>query len=89
MFLFVAALGLQAPPAPAASTAPAPNWSTREGDATLTNLAFRSGETLPRLRMHYATLGRARSARDVVGRVARHSLDRARQGEGNSYAVRL
>lgn len=62
MFLFLAALSLQAP----ASTAPAPpiaapatkSWPTQEGDVVLTNFRFRSGDTLPRLNMHYATLGK-------------------------------
>ena len=62
MFLFLAALTLQA----SASSAPAPpiaapstkSWPTQEGDVVLTNFRFRSGETLPRLNMHYATLGK-------------------------------
>jgi len=40
----------------------------REGDVTLRNFAFRSGERIEALRMHYATLGAAR--RDAQGRVA-------------------
>ncbi len=59
MFLFLAALALQ--PAPG-SAAMAPtstvSWPTREGDVSLSDFKFRSGETLPQLRMHYTTLGR-------------------------------
>ena len=56
--LFLAALAAQ----PAQATPPAPssqmsNWPTREGDVTLKDFRFRSGETLPKLRMHYTTLG--------------------------------
>jgi homoserine O-acetyltransferase len=56
MFLFLAVLALQASPAPAVP-APAATWSTKEGDVTLANFKFRSGEALPRLKMHYTTLG--------------------------------
>ena len=56
MFLFLAALALQAAPA-APQAAPATVWSTKEGDVALSNFAFRSGEKLPSLRMHYTTLG--------------------------------
>lgn len=38
-----------------------------EGDVTLRDFRFRSGERLPELRMHYATLGTAR--RDGQGRI--------------------
>jgi homoserine O-acetyltransferase len=55
MFLFLAALALQASPAPASA---APNsWPTQEGDVALPDFAFRSGEKLPKLNMHYTTLG--------------------------------
>ena len=60
MFLFLAALAMQAaaaPAAPPAPTAAATSWPTREGDVTLGNFAFKSGEKLPALRMHYTTLG--------------------------------
>ena len=39
--------------APAAAAPPVPT----EGDYTVANFAFRSGETLPALRLHFATLG--------------------------------
>lgn len=59
MFLFLAALALQPSPTPAAPPAAAPtvSWPTQEGDVTLANFKFRSGETLPRLNIHYTTLG--------------------------------
>ncbi len=38
-----------------------------EGDVTLRDFRFRSGETLPELRMHYATLGTPR--RDAAGNI--------------------
>jgi homoserine O-acetyltransferase len=43
----------------AAPAAAQTDWAARltEGDATLPDFRFRSGETLPELRIHYATLG--------------------------------
>lgn len=58
MFLYLAALALQ--PAPIVAVPPivvTPSWAAREGDVTLTAFKFRSGETFPRLNMHYTTLG--------------------------------
>ncbi|QAY79224.1 alpha/beta fold hydrolase [Sphingosinicella sp. BN140058] len=49
----------QVPPI-AGATSPAPperSWPTQEGDYVLRNFRFRSGETLPSLRIHYTTLG--------------------------------
>lgn len=45
------------------------DWAARltDGDVTLRDFRFRSGETLPALRIHYATLGTAR--RDASGRI--------------------
>jgi homoserine O-acetyltransferase/O-succinyltransferase len=58
MLLFLAALALQPAPVPASPAPPAAaSWPTREGDVTLTGFAFRSGEKLPSLRIHYTTLG--------------------------------
>jgi homoserine O-acetyltransferase len=58
MFLLLAALALQASPATAPPPPPAAmSWPTWEGDVTLTDFKFRTGETLPRLNMHYTTLG--------------------------------
>jgi homoserine O-acetyltransferase len=58
--LALAALAAQpapspARPAPAATAAKA--WPTHEGDVILKDFHFRSGETLPELRIHYTTLG--------------------------------
>jgi homoserine O-acetyltransferase len=59
MFLFLAALALQPSAVPAAPLAPAAkSWPTSEADVALADFKFRSGETLPRLNMHYTTLGR-------------------------------
>lgn len=45
------------------------DWASRltDGDVTLRDFRFRSGETLPELRMHYATLGTPR--RDAAGNI--------------------
>src|ERR1700758_2836814 len=51
----------QAAPTPAAKLAPA------EGDYVSHDFHFKSGETLPELRMHYMTLGKAE--RDSSGKV--------------------
>jgi homoserine O-acetyltransferase len=52
--------------APAAAQA---DWAARltEGDVALRDFRFRSGEALPELRVHYATLGTPR--RDASGRI--------------------
>jgi homoserine O-acetyltransferase len=61
MSLALAVLAMQAAPAAAApTTAPAPaakQWPTKEGDFTVRDFRFRSGETLPEVRLHYTTLG--------------------------------
>src|SRR5215469_13010425 len=44
-----------------------PKLDLHEGDLTISNFKFASGETLPQLRMHYTTLGKP--ARDARGRV--------------------
>lgn len=68
MFLFLAALALQPSAAPAAPVAPAAkSWPISEGDVALPDFRFRSGETLPRLNMHYTTLGRPH--RNAVGEI--------------------
>ena len=59
MLLFLAALALQPSPAPAPAAAPtSATWPVREGDVALPDFRFRSGESLPRLNMHYTTLGK-------------------------------
>jgi homoserine O-acetyltransferase len=69
MFPFIAALALQVGQVPAAphTNAAAISWPAREGDVTLTDFAFRSGESLRRLRMHYTTLGSPH--RNVAGEI--------------------
>ena len=53
----------------AAPAAAQTDWAARlaEGDAVLRDFRFRSGEALPELRMHYATLGTPR--RDASGNI--------------------
>jgi homoserine O-acetyltransferase len=53
----------------AAPAAAQTDWAARltEGDVALANFRFRSGETLPELRIHYATLGTPH--RDAQGRI--------------------
>jgi homoserine O-acetyltransferase len=53
----------------AAPAAAQTDWAARltEGDVTLADFRFRSGETLPELRLHYATLGTPR--RDAAGHI--------------------
>jgi len=65
MRLLLALLALLAPAAALAQT----DYASRltEGDVTLGNFRFRSGETLPELRIHYATLGSPR--RDGSGNI--------------------
>jgi homoserine O-acetyltransferase/O-succinyltransferase len=50
-----------------AGTAHAQTVTPREGDFVVRDFRFRSGETLPELRLHYTTLGEPR--RDAQGRV--------------------
>jgi homoserine O-acetyltransferase len=56
-----AALAMQAAAPPsgwgAAAPASAKSWPAREGDTILRNFRFRSGASLPELRIHYTTLG--------------------------------
>jgi homoserine O-acetyltransferase len=76
MLLFLLALAAQVVPAPAKplpppsgmpSTPAKTAWPTRDGDVVLRNFRFRSGETLPELRIHYTTLGSPhRNAAGVV-----------------------
>lgn len=65
MRLLLALLALLAPAAALAQT----DYAARltEGDVVLRDFRFRSGETLPELRMHYATLGTPR--RDAAGNI--------------------
>lgn len=47
--------------------ASAASWPSKEGDFTIRDFRFRSGETLPELRIHYTTLGTPH--RDAGGRI--------------------
>ena len=90
--LFAAAIGIPAnaqqpvgapvQPAPAATKV----WPNTEGDFIIRDFAFRSGERLPEMRMHYTTLGTPR-------RNARGEIDNAVMvlhgtgGSGRSFLV--
>jgi len=52
---------------PQASPQPASKFTPQENDYILPDFHFKSGETLPELRMHYMTLGKP--VRDANGRV--------------------
>jgi homoserine O-acetyltransferase/O-succinyltransferase len=59
LFVALAAQAVAAPPivkSPATVAAPK-TWPTKEGDVVLKDFRFRSGESLPELRLHYTTLG--------------------------------
>ena len=43
------------------------NWPTQDGSYTIKNFHFRSGETIPELKLHYLTLGKPH--RNAAGRV--------------------
>ena len=51
MFALLVALAVQA------AAAPPKWWPTREADVILKDFRFRDGESLPRLKLHYTTLG--------------------------------
>ncbi|MDB5738634.1 MAG: alpha/beta fold hydrolase, partial [Sphingomonas bacterium] len=53
--LLAAPIAASAPPAP--TTQPARSWPTTEADYNIPDFHFRSGETLPTLRIHYTMLG--------------------------------
>ena len=63
LLLAATASAQQSARAPSGAAAPAP----AEGDYVVRDFKFRSGETLPELRLHYTTLGKP--ARDAQGRV--------------------
>ena len=66
LFTAVAAYGQTAPPA-TASPAAASHWPTQDGNVTLANFRFGTGETLPELKLHYLTLGKPH--RNAAGHV--------------------
>jgi homoserine O-acetyltransferase len=65
-FLTLAVAGVLFQAAPTTGQQAAPP-ATTEGDLVVKNFKFRSGETLPELRLHYTTLGKP--VRDAQGRV--------------------
>jgi homoserine O-acetyltransferase len=79
MILSVLAMGLpaaaaqpaaKAPPPPPPATAPepaTPAFTPQEADFTISDFHFKSGERLPQVRLHYATLGTP--IRDAKGRI--------------------
>src|SRR5215813_3462431 len=50
-----------------AQQAAAAKWPSKEGDYVAKDFKFRSGESLPELKLHYATLGEPK--RDAQGRI--------------------
>ena len=66
LFTAVAAYGQTAPQA-TASPAAASHWLTQDGNVTLANFRFGTGETLPELKLHYLTLGKPH--RNAAGHV--------------------
>jgi homoserine O-acetyltransferase len=69
LLLILAAAAAQAPTAPPATptAAVAKTWPTKEGDVRLEDFRFRTGETMPELRIHYSTLGSPhRDARGAI-----------------------
>ena len=67
LYLLAAAAPIaQAPPVPVVMSA-AQALQMREDDVLLPNFRFRSGETLPQLRMHYTTLGQPH--RNAAGQI--------------------
>jgi len=68
LIVATAAAAAQTMSTPAAASAPAPiNWPTHDGNYDVENFHFRSGETLPKLHLHYLTLGSPH--RDQAGHV--------------------
>ena len=57
LLLSAAQPGTPAPPAPAPVAAPATKWPVKDGEVTLKDFRFGTGETLPELKMHYLSLG--------------------------------
>ncbi len=69
LLLLAQASAPQTPPIAAATApaAPASKWPARDAQVTFRNFRFRSGETLPELRINYTTLGQPhRNARGEI-----------------------
>jgi homoserine O-acetyltransferase/O-succinyltransferase len=78
---FLAATACWAQTAP-----PASKFTTQDGDYVLHDFHFKSGETLPELRMHYMTLGKP--TRDANGRVTNAVLIlHGTGGSGRNFLV--
>ena len=70
LLLLLAQASAAPPPPVAAATAPAPptaRWPARDAQFTIRDFRFRSGETLPALRINYTTLGKPH--RDARGEI--------------------
>ena len=64
-----------------------PSLATTEGDFVIHNFQFRSGESLPELRLHYTTLGKP--ARDAQGRTTNAVLIlHGTGGNGHQFLAR-
>lgn len=73
LLLLAQASAPQTPPLVAATApaVPAAKWPTRDAQVTFRNFRFRSGETLPELRINYTTLGQPhRNARGEIDNAA-------------------
>src|SRR5882757_6859265 len=81
---FVLAVAVQLLVGVSARGQSAPWPGTTEGDYIAKNFKFRSGETMPELRLHYATLGKP--VRDAQGRVTNAVLIlHGTGGSGNQF----
>lgn len=65
--MFSAQVAAQTQPVPTPAAQPAKQWANTQGSYTLKNFKFRSGETLPELKLGYTTLGTP--IRDHTGRI--------------------
>jgi len=88
--MIVAILGIMALAAPTRAQQNAPSsghsFPTQEGDYDIHDFHFRSGETLPDLRMHYTTLGKP--VRDANGRTTNAVLIlHGTTGTGHQFLV--
>ena len=81
LFAFLLSLATSAA---VAQTTPWPNF--KEGDYTIKDFRFGSGETLPELRLHYRTLGTAKrnAAGEIINGVV---LLHGTSGSGNSWLL--
>jgi homoserine O-acetyltransferase len=67
LLLSAAQTNAQAPAGPAPVAAAATKWPAKDGEVTLKNFRFGTGEVLPELKLHYLTLGQPhRNAAGVI-----------------------